>query len=217
MYHFTALITCLAILVYAYASILVSQARQKFGVKLPAISGNPDFERVFRAHMNTLEWLPMFLPSLWLFAIYIGDGIAASLGLVWIVGRILYILGYAQARASLSGSCLRRRVLHQKYPNCGNRLLVHERRRMPGTGHRQPLGARALHRLEGFRQQQMDLMTQPGALFFLQLFQTITTNGDDAFGHNITGGPNGIVGPKMTGFPSAPSLTTARRTISSIW
>ena len=99
MYHYTALVTCLAILVYAYASILVSRARGKFGVKLPAISGNPDFERVFRAHMNTLEWLPMFLPSLWLFAIYIGDTIAAVLGLVWVIGRILYILGYAQAVA----------------------------------------------------------------------------------------------------------------------
>jgi branched-chain amino acid transport system permease protein len=30
-------------------------------------------------------------------------------------------------------------------------------------------------------------------LFFLQLFQTLTTNGDSAFGHNITGGPNGIL------------------------
>ncbi len=99
MYHFTALVTCLAILVYAYACILVSRARAKFGVKLPAISGNPDFERVFRAHMNTLEWLPMFLPSLWLFAIYIGDSIAAVLGLIWVIGRILYILGYAQAVA----------------------------------------------------------------------------------------------------------------------
>ena len=97
MYHFTALVTCLAILVYAYASILVSRARAKFGVKLPAISGNPDFERVFRAHMNTLEWLPMFLPSLWLFAIYIGDTFAAVLGLIWVIGRILYIVGYAQA------------------------------------------------------------------------------------------------------------------------
>jgi len=99
MYHFTALVTCLAILVYFYSSILVSRARGKFGVKLPAISGNPDFERVFRAQMNTLEWLPIFLPSLWLFAIYIGDTIAAVLGLVWVVGRILYILGYAQAVA----------------------------------------------------------------------------------------------------------------------
>src|SRR3954468_10733407 len=30
-------------------------------------------------------------------------------------------------------------------------------------------------------------------LFFLQLFQTITTNGDSVYGHNITGGPNGIL------------------------
>jgi branched-chain amino acid transport system permease protein len=29
-------------------------------------------------------------------------------------------------------------------------------------------------------------------LFFLQLFQTLTTNGDNAFGHNITGGPFGL-------------------------
>jgi branched-chain amino acid transport system permease protein len=30
-------------------------------------------------------------------------------------------------------------------------------------------------------------------LFFLQLFQTLTTNGDQAFGHNVTGGANGIL------------------------
>jgi glutathione S-transferase len=97
MYHFTAFVTCLAVLVYFGSSILVSRARIKFGVKLPAISGNADFERVFRAQMNTLEWLPMFLPSLWLFAIYIGDAIAAAIGAVWVIGRILYVLGYAKA------------------------------------------------------------------------------------------------------------------------
>jgi glutathione S-transferase len=97
MYHFTALVTCAAILIYLFSCILVSRARVKFGVKLPAISGNPDFERVFRAQMNTLEWLPIFLPSLWLFAIYIGDGSAAALGAIWVVGRILYVLGYAKA------------------------------------------------------------------------------------------------------------------------
>jgi len=102
MYHFTALVTLLAILVYLYSSILVSRARGKFGVKLPAISGNPDFERVFRAQMNTLEWLPVFLPSLWLFAIYLSDSIAAAIGLVWVIGRILYVLGYAQAVAKRS-------------------------------------------------------------------------------------------------------------------
>jgi branched-chain amino acid transport system permease protein len=30
-------------------------------------------------------------------------------------------------------------------------------------------------------------------LFFLQLFQTLMTNGDDVGGHNLTGGPNGIL------------------------
>src|ERR1700761_8225020 len=97
MYHFTALVTCLALLAYMFSLVLVSRARAKFGVKLPAISGNPDFERVFRAQMNTLEWLPLFLPSLWLFAIYIGDGIAGAIGAVWVIGRILYVLGYAKA------------------------------------------------------------------------------------------------------------------------
>jgi glutathione S-transferase len=41
--------------------------------------------------------MPIFRPSLWLFAIYVSDAIAALLGLVWIAGRILYMIGYAQA------------------------------------------------------------------------------------------------------------------------
>ena len=99
MYHLTALVTCLAILFYLFTSIQVSKARVAFGVKVPATSGNPDFERVFRVQMNTLEWLPIFLPSLWLFAIYISDIGAALLGLVWIAGRILYLIGYSEAAA----------------------------------------------------------------------------------------------------------------------
>jgi glutathione S-transferase len=97
MFHFTALVTLLVIAFYFFTSARVAKARAKFGIKAPAITGNPDFERVFRGQMNTLEWMPIFLPSLWLFAIYLSDPIAAVLGLVWIVGRFLYITGYAQA------------------------------------------------------------------------------------------------------------------------
>jgi glutathione S-transferase len=97
MYHFTALVTLAAVLFYFFTSTRVARARAAYGVKLPAISGNPDFERVFRVQMNTLEWLPIFLPSLWLFAIYISDQIASLLGLIWIVGRIFYMIGYVQA------------------------------------------------------------------------------------------------------------------------
>ncbi len=99
MYHFTALVTCLAILFYFFTSIQVSKARAAFGIKVPATSGNPDFERVFRVQMNTLEWMPIFLPSLWLFAVYISDALAAGLGVVWIAGRILYLIGYSEAAA----------------------------------------------------------------------------------------------------------------------
>jgi glutathione S-transferase len=99
MFHLTALVTCLAIAFYFFTSVRVSRARIAFGIKVPATSGNPDFERVFRVQMNTLEWMPVFLPSLWLFAIYISDPIAAALGVVWIAGRILYMVGYAQAAA----------------------------------------------------------------------------------------------------------------------
>ena len=97
MFHITALVTCLAISLYFFTSIRVSQARATFGIKVPSITGNPDFERVFRVQMNTLEWMPIFLPSLWLFAIYVNDPIAAAIGLVWIGGRILYMTGYSQA------------------------------------------------------------------------------------------------------------------------
>src|ERR1700710_1740368 len=99
MFHLTALVTCLAVMFYFFTSIRVSRARVAFGIKVPATSGNADFERVFRVQMNTLEWMPVFLPSLWLFAIYISDPIAAAFGAVWIAGRILYMTGYSQAAA----------------------------------------------------------------------------------------------------------------------
>src|SRR5690348_18284052 len=97
MYHDTAIVTCLAIAFYFFTSATVARARYTFAVKLPAISGDPDFERIFRVQMNTLEWLPIFLPSLWLFAIYISDAIAAIIGLVWIAGRIVYMIGYTRS------------------------------------------------------------------------------------------------------------------------
>jgi glutathione S-transferase len=97
MYHFTALVTCLAILFYVFTAVQVTRARVAHGIQAPAMFGDPDFERVVRVQMNTMEWMPILLPSLWLFAIYIGDTSAAALGLVWIIGRILYMIGYTRA------------------------------------------------------------------------------------------------------------------------
>ena len=98
-----AIVTLLALLVYFFMSFQVGQGRTKFGVAAPATTGNPDFERLFRVHMNTLEWLPLFLVSLWLFAVsWNFDLVTAAIGLVWIVGRILYLTGYARAAEARS-------------------------------------------------------------------------------------------------------------------
>jgi glutathione S-transferase len=97
MPHWTGLVTVLAILFYLYTGYGVAVARRRYGVLAPAISGNPDFERVFRVQANTLEWMPIFLPLLWLFAYYVSDVGAAVLGLVWIGGRILYMVSYSEA------------------------------------------------------------------------------------------------------------------------
>ncbi len=97
MPRYTATVTLLAVALYFFLATRVAVSRGKFGVKHPAITGNPDFERIFRVHQNTLEWLPTFLVPLWLCAVYLNDAVAAVLGLVWIAGRILYYLGYRQA------------------------------------------------------------------------------------------------------------------------
>jgi len=99
MPHWTALVSVVAILFYFYTSLRVPRARRKYGIPAPAISGNPDFERVFRVQMNTLEWMPIFLPLLWLFAFYVGDVWAAALGVIWIAGRVVYMVSYTQAAA----------------------------------------------------------------------------------------------------------------------
>ena len=89
-----AIVTLLALLTYAWMNVGIARARRASGINAPQMTGDPVLERYIRVQANTLEWLPIFLVSLWLFAIYWNDPVAAALGVVWIVGRILYALGY---------------------------------------------------------------------------------------------------------------------------
>ena len=92
-----ALVAILAAALYMYMSIRVAQARTKYSVPAPAVTGNPEFERVYRVQMNTLETLPVFLLGLFLFSAYMNPWVAAILGAVWIAGRYMYMEGYIQA------------------------------------------------------------------------------------------------------------------------
>ena len=95
------IVTILSLLVYVWMTLRVGGARGRSGVAAPAMTGDPDLERHIRVHLNTLEWLPIYLTSLWLFTLIyptfpFNDLIAAGLGLVWIVGRLMYAMGYVK-------------------------------------------------------------------------------------------------------------------------
>ncbi len=97
MPYYTAIVTLLAVALYFVLATQVARARRKFGIKQPATTGDLHFERIFRAHINTLEWMPTFLVPLWLCAVYLNDVAAAVLGLIWIIGRVWYFFGYRAA------------------------------------------------------------------------------------------------------------------------
>ena len=93
-HRWTALVSIVALLVYFYMGLQVGRARGKSGISAPTMTGDPLLERAVRVQMNTLEWLPLFLTGLWLFALYWNEMVAAGAGVVWIVGRLLYSTGY---------------------------------------------------------------------------------------------------------------------------
>lgn len=93
-YLWPALISVLSLFVYTAFTLLVGAARGKYGVPAPQITGHPDFERAFRVQQNTLEQIILFLPALWLFSFFISPIYGAGLGALWIVGRVVYAVGY---------------------------------------------------------------------------------------------------------------------------
>jgi uncharacterized membrane protein YecN with MAPEG domain len=94
---FPALVTILALILYFVVTINVGRARAQYSIKAPQMSGDPNFERVLRVQQNTLEQLVIFLPALGLFCQFVSPLWGSILGVVWIVGRILYAWGYYQA------------------------------------------------------------------------------------------------------------------------
>src|SRR6266481_6347313 len=108
MHSLVALVTFLSLALFFWMSLNVASARGRLNVPAPAVTGHPEFERHFRVQANTLEGLVLFLPALWVFALTIdgvrgsnlGDNIGAALGLVWIVGRVIYMRSYVRDPAS---------------------------------------------------------------------------------------------------------------------
>lgn len=93
----TAIVTLLAGLITLWTAILVARTRRRVNISPPAMTGAPELDCAVRVQANTLEQIVIFLPALWLAAIYFQGWIPPLLGLVWCAGRILFALTYKPA------------------------------------------------------------------------------------------------------------------------
>lgn len=93
--HLVILIAVLQFLIFA---ILVGKARYRFGVKAPAVTGNENFERYYRAQMNTLENLIVFIPSILIASTYWAPYLMAFFGFIFLLGRTLYFIAYVNGK-----------------------------------------------------------------------------------------------------------------------
>jgi hypothetical protein len=88
------IVTVLAFMQFIYFGIQSAKARGKAGLMAPVTTGDPDYERKFRVHQNTMEQLVILVPTMWLFAYYVKPLWAAGFGVVFIVGRFVYRASY---------------------------------------------------------------------------------------------------------------------------
>ena len=88
------LVGALSVLQFFFFGFMTGAARRKSGLKAPAVTGHPDFERMYRVQTNTLETIVAFLPALYISAHYWSPLIISLIGLVYIIGRFIYWRAY---------------------------------------------------------------------------------------------------------------------------
>jgi glutathione S-transferase len=86
----------LALVEFLSFALAVAGARTRYKVAAPAVSGHEIFERYLRVQLNTLEQLVVFIPSILLFGQYLSPYIGAALGVVFLVGRLIYFFAYVK-------------------------------------------------------------------------------------------------------------------------
>ena len=92
--NYIDIVAVIAVLQLIFFSVLVGQARGKYGVAAPAVVGHELFERAYRVQMNTMELLVAFLPALFLAGKYWSQPVVAAVGAVYVLGRFIYWRAY---------------------------------------------------------------------------------------------------------------------------
>ena len=94
-----ALATVLAALLLGALALNVGRQRIAHKLPPPRTEGPEPFLRAFRAQVNTTEQAVIFLPSMWVFALFVHSQWAGALGLLWVAARLVYAFGYQQGPA----------------------------------------------------------------------------------------------------------------------
>jgi glutathione S-transferase len=94
LYLYTSCITLLTVVLMFGLTFNVGRARAKYQVKAPAVTGHELFERAYRIQLNTIENVLMFLPALWLYAVFLSDKGAGDSGAIWLIARVWYAIAY---------------------------------------------------------------------------------------------------------------------------
>ena len=92
--EYVIIVISLALIQYQVFGFLVGRARGKYNIPAPATTGDPIFERFNRVHQNTQESLILFVPGMFIFGTYASANIACILGIIWLIGRMLYLRAY---------------------------------------------------------------------------------------------------------------------------
>lgn len=99
--HFplSAWITLATLLLYVWIVMKVGKARKTFSILAPSVDGPPEFLRTLRVQANSVEQMVLFLPALWMCALCLNDLAAAFGGVIWLIGRTMYAIGYYREAA----------------------------------------------------------------------------------------------------------------------
>ncbi|WP_449468356.1 MAPEG family protein [Stenotrophomonas humi] len=98
--HYVEIVAMLVVVQYLFFSYEVARARERHGVKAPAITGHEGFERAYRVQMNTLELMVALLPALFVAARFWPAPWVAGIGAVYLIGRFIYWRAYIRAPSS---------------------------------------------------------------------------------------------------------------------
>lgn len=95
----SGIVTLLAVILYLYMGARLGILRGRLGIKAPATTGDPMFERAYRVHCNTGEQYIAFIPLLWLATTFFHAvaWLPALFGLAFIAARIVYMRLYMAA------------------------------------------------------------------------------------------------------------------------